>query len=532
MLKNNYFTSVILLFAFVFGFNTNLKANDKANTIAIATTGEPSSLDIHYARGGVWEHMVYQDVYAGLFAKSSEGKSTPNLVESYNVSKDGKTYTFKLKKSNWSDGVPVTAKDFEFAYKRILSAEVASNYAGFLFMIKNAEAYSAGKATVDSVGVKAVDDYTLQITLEYPAAYFTSALTHFTFYPVPKHKVEQLGKGWSKADVMVNNGAYKITEWKANSYVKATRNIQFWDNKNTKIENIVYYTQEDRGALLKRFRAGELDISDDFDSGQYEWLKANLPAETKIYPYNAVFYLSMNVTGTPNKALANPNVRKAIAMAIDREFITNNVLKSGEVPAYSFVPKGLEKYNPVEYSWKNLSKDAKKAQIKELLKSAGFDENNPLKFELAYTVSEGDKKIAIALASMLKDYNIQVTTNVREVSIHYAELQKQSFEIGRARWVGDYDEASTFLDLLLSNNGQNYGAYKNPTYDKLITQAKASLKETDRNKLYAQAEKMILDENINIPIYYLVSKVLVNQRVVGWKPNTGNFHEVRFLSFK
>jgi oligopeptide transport system substrate-binding protein len=535
MLKTHKLLHAIILASLLIPINfTTLFANEKAtkeNTLTIATMGEPASLDIHYANGGDWEHTIYQDVYTGLFEKDAKGNAVPSLVESYTTSKDGKTYTFKLKRTNWSDGTPLTAHDFEFSFKRILAPETASEYAFFLFIIKDAQNYNAGKTTADKVAIKALDNYTLQVVLNYPASYFIPSLTHYAYFPVPKHKVEKLGKAWSKPDVIVNNGAFKITEWKANSYVKATRNKQFWDDKNTKIEHITYYTQEDRGAVLKRFRAGEVDIAMAFGSDQYEWLKANLPNEIKKAPYNNVSYIAVNVNGA-NKALANPNVRKALAIAVDREFLVNNVLKTGESPSYSFVPTGLEKYQPVEYDWKKLNKEERKALVKELLQSSGFNENNPLKVELSSTISEGSKKISVALTSLFKEYNIIVTPNVREVAIHYAELQKHNFELGLAGWVGDYEEASTFLDLFISTTGQNYGNYKNAKYDDLVAKAKASLNEKERNKLYNQAEAMILNDNAVIPTFNNTTSILVNQRVLGWENNTGNHHQARFFSFK
>lgn len=526
--KNTLILSIFLILLLSFHFINTLYANDK-DTITIATMGEPASLDVHGARGGTWEYLIYQDIYSGLMERNAKGKPSLAVAQSYSLSKDGKVYTFKLKKTFWSDGKPLRAQDFEYSFKRNLSPEVASNYAFLLYIIKNGKDYNAGKVNASSVGVKALDDYTLQITLEYPASYFISTLSHFAYLPVPKHKVEELGKAWSKPENIVSNGAYKIVEWKPNAYVKATKNDNFWDSKNTKINNIIYYTQEDRGAILKRFRSGEIDMADDFDSSQYEWLKANLPKETKVYPYNALFYLALNLTN-PTSPLSNPKVREALTMAIDRDFITNNVLKSGEIPAYSMVPYGLENYQPSEYKWKKLNKEERKTKAKQLLKQEGFDENNPLKLELSYTVSDADKKIAIGIASILKEYNVNITTNVREVGIHYGELQKHNFELGRARWLGAYDEASTFLDLFSSTNRQNYGEYNNPKFDALLAKAKGTLNEKARNKLYNQSEDMILDNTLSIPIFYMVSKGLVNIRVQGYEQNVVNFHPTRFLS--
>ncbi|MFL1781014.1 ABC-type oligopeptide transport system, periplasmic component [Candidatus Hepatincolaceae symbiont of Richtersius coronifer] len=519
---------VILLGVFL---TKNTVKEDK-DTIAIATMGEPASLDPHRAIGGTWEQMVFQDIVSGLIEQNSVGESVPSLAQSWTVSPDGKTYTFKLRDSKWSDGVPVTAHDFAFSYKRMLSPEIASNYVSFLYVIKGGEAYNTGKARAEDVGVRAVNDKTLEITLEEPISYFINALTHFAFFPVPKHVVEKHGKDWTKVENIVNNGAYKLVEWKSHSYIKATRNDKYWDAANVKIGNIIYYTQEDRDAILKRFRSKEIDIVSDFSSDKYDWLMQNMKEQTFTYTYNATFYLTINLSNNTKKPLLSKNVRTALAMAIDREFITDKVLRSGEIPAYAFIPTGLDGYVPVEVTWKTLNKEQRLAKARELLLAEGISPENPITIELAYNTSENDKKIVIAISNMWKELGINTELINREVSIHFGELLKQNFNIGRARWVGDYDEASTFLDLAVTTGSTNYSKYSNLAYDNLVAKGKKSLDKEARNRLYSQAETILLEDLPVIPVYYFVSKNLVAPRVKGWQANTSNFHLVKYLSLE
>ncbi len=439
------------------------------DTLRVATMGEPASLDPHKV-SGTWENYIVGDMFVGLMTEDAKSKAVPGVAESWTVSEDGKTYTFKLRRSLWSDGVPVTARDFVYSLQRILLPETAAEYASVLYIIEGAEALNTGKGEASALAVKALDDYTLEIKLTGPAPYFLELLTHYTAYPVPKHVIDKVGKMWTKPENMVVNGPYKLVEWLPNTYVKLTKNDKWWAADSLTIDDIVFYTQEDRAAVQKRFRAGEIDVAMDFASDQIEWLKKNLPDETRISPYMGVYYYPINSQKEP---FTDVRIRKALSMAINREAIVDKVLKTGELAAYSFVPPGVAYYdNPAEVAWKNIPYAKRLKEAKALLKEAGYDAKKPLKLTLRYNTSENHKRVAVAVASMWKQLGVKVELFNSEVKVHYADLKQGDFEVARAGWIADYNDAQNFLYLLETRTGaNNYGRYSNPEYDKLMLEA-------------------------------------------------------------
>jgi oligopeptide transport system substrate-binding protein len=432
-------------------------------------------------------------MFVGLTTEDPTSKAVPGVAESWTVSEDGKTYTFKLRKSTWSDGTPLTANDFVFSLQRILLPETAAEYASLLYIIKGAEAINTGKAAADTLGVKAIDDYTLQVQLTGPAPYFLELLTHYTAYPVPKHVIDKVGKAWTKPENMVINGPFKLVEWLPNTHVKLTRNDKFYGNDSVVLDNVTFYTQEDRAAVQKRFRAGEIDVAMDFASDQIGWLRKNLPDETRIAPYMGVYYYPINSSVEP---FTDKRIRQALSMAVNRKAIVEKVLKTGELAAYSFVPPGVAYYdNPSEVPWKDMPYGERVKKAKELLKEAGYDANNPLEFTLRYNTSENHKRIAVAVASMWKQIGVKAELFNSEVKVHYADLKQGDFQVARAGWIGDYNDAQNFLYLLETRTGaNNYGRYSNPEYDKLMMEAEVTADLVKRGELMRKAEAMAMDD--------------------------------------
>jgi len=498
--------------------------------LRIASMGEPASLDPHKV-SGVWESAVIGEMFVGLTAENIKAEPIPGVAKSWTISEDGKTYTFKLRKSNWSDGTPFTANDFVFSMRRILLPETAAEYASLLYIIKGAEAVNTGKAKPETLAVKALDDLTLEIQLTGPAPYFLELLTHYTAYPVPRHVLEKYGKLWTKPGNMVVNGPYTLVDWVPNTDIKLTKNPKFWDAADVSIDNITFYTQEDRTAVQKRFRAGEIDIALDFSSDQINWLRKNLPKETRIAPYMGVYYYPINTTKKPFTDL---RVRKALAMAINREAIVDKVLKTGEIAAYSFVPPGMANYDKgAEVDWKNIPYPERIKQAKELLKEAGFSPNHPLEFTLRYNTSENHKRIAVAVASMWKQIGVKAELFNSEVKVHYADLKQGDFQVARAAWVADYNDAQNFLYLLETRTGaNNYGRYSNANFDKLMLEAEVTADLKKRSELMRQAEAQAMADLPIIPIYHYVSKSLVSQKVKGFIDNPKNVHRCRYITLQ
>ncbi len=528
-LWNNKLLVIVVLFLFgICAYIYTSKNNDMSETIRIAILGEPTTLDPNFIEGGTWERMVLQDAFTGLFENDENGNIIPALVDKYEVSKDGTLYTFYLKDTKWSDGVKLTAYDFQFSYKRMLDPNTPAIYAYYHFPIKNAEQYKLGKVGFDQVGVKVLDEKTLQIKLEKPMGYFITTLSHPATFPIPQHIVEKYGKSWSNTEHIVSNGAYKISSWKLKSYIKSIKNDLYFDANKVHIKNIIYYTQEDRSSLLKRYRAGEIDILDDFPSDQYTWLKANYPNDIRISPFSAIYFIAINMD---NPYLKNIKVREALNLAIDRKIIVEKILKTGETQAYSLSPF-IGPYNPAQYNLRKISQDDRIKQAKKLITSLGFDNKKPLQLNLSYTNDENDKKIIIAVADMWAKIGVKVNLVSKEIAIHYQELHNQNFELGRVRWLGHYADPATFLEIFQAKVANNFGNYNNSQYDYLFKKASATLNEKERNLSYKQAEQLLLNDYAFIPLFFNTKRILLNPRVYGWEPNILNIHLVKYMSLK
>lgn len=486
---------------------------------------EPSTLDPHLATG-TWENNIIGDLFVGLITETADGSLTGGAAEKWQISDNGKIYTFYLRKDAlWSDGKPVTADDFVFSFRRILSPAFAARYANILYLIENARSINTGELKdFDKLGVKAVDDYTLQIRLETPAAYFISLLTNFASFPVPRHVVEKFGKNWSNAPSMVSNGPYKLAEWKSQQYVKLIKNDFFYDSDNVKLKEVYFYPTSDTAAALKRFRNGELDINIDFPMEQYEWLQENMPKETLVSPQQGIYYYAINQR---LKKFQDIRVRKALALSLDINTLVSKVIQGGVIAAYNFVPPFAD-YQPAQVPFKNMPMSQRLDSAKKLLQEAGYSREKPLTLVIQYNTSENHKKIAIAVASMWKQIGVQCSIVNAEAAVHFSDMAMGKFEIGRLGWIAEYADAQAVLRLLQPGK-LNYGAYQNAAYDKKMQQASETIDPKKRALLLREAEQMALNDFAVLPIYFYVSKNLVSQKVKGWQSNSRDVHRSRWL---
>ena len=495
-----------------------------------AIIGEPKSLDPHSV-SGTWENTVVGDLFMGLATDSADAKPVPGAAESWTISDDGLTYTFKLRDHAWSDGTPVTAEDFVYAWRRLLDPNRGAEYASIMYPVKNAQAINAGTNTdLASLGVSARDERTLEVTLEQPTGYFIELLTHYTAYPLPRHVVEKFGNEWIKPGNLVVNGPYLVTEWVPHSHLTALKNDKFYDAANVKIDKVIYYPLEDRNAALRRFRAGEVEFVAEFSSEQIGFLKENLPEETRIFPELGVYYYVFNEEREPFK---DPRVRRALSMAIDREGITDKILKTGEIPAYGIVPPNTGDYGKGEVAaWSTTPYKERVAEAKKLLAEAGYGQGGkPLAFELSYNSSEDHKKIAVAVQAMWKALGVQANLVNREAKVHYDLLKQAQFDVARAAWIADYNDPQNFLYLLETRTGpNNYGRYSNANYDKLMADQAATVDVGKRMELMHGAEKQVLADDAWAPIFFYVSKVLVAKNLQGWAENPKKIHRARWMS--
>ncbi|MEC9406052.1 MAG: peptide ABC transporter substrate-binding protein [Pseudomonadota bacterium] len=485
---------------------------------------EPQTLDPHKAEG-VPSSNILRDLYEGLTGEAPNGDIIPGAAESWTISEDGTVYRFRLRESaRWSNGDPVTAQDFVFGLRRSADPMTASKYAQILAPIQNAERVVSGELPVEELGVKALDELTVEIRLKAPTPYFLGLLNHSSTYPVHRPSIEAHGDKFSRPGNLVGNGAYVLSEWVVQSHIVLQRNPNYWDDANTTINTVYYYATEDQSSELKRYRAGELDYTYDVPVSQVAWIRDNLGDELEVSTYLGVYYFGFNVTKPPFKD--NVKLRRALSMAIDRQVICDKIVKLGEQPAYGFVPPGITGYTSQVAEYADLDREARFEEARRLYREAGYSKENPLKVEIRYNTHENHKKVSLAVAAMWRavlgvDYTL--INEEWKVFLQTRKL-KQDTEVFRAGWIGDYNDPYTFLELLHSKHGINDSGYNNPEYDALLAEIAVQTDMARRTQLMEQAERMLLADQPIMPIYYYVEKGLVKPYVDGFVPNIMDHH--------
>ncbi|KJF91659.1 ABC transporter substrate-binding protein [Photobacterium leiognathi] len=476
---------------------------------------EPESLDPQKV-SGVPESNVIRDLLEGLVNQDSKGNLVPGAAKSWET-EDYKTWTFHIRDdAKWSNGDPVTAEDFVYTWRRLADPKTASPYASYIQMttMANAEDIIAGKKAPETLGVEAVDSKTLKVTLDKPVSYFASMLVHTSMKPVNQKVVEKFGDEWTKVGNYVSNGAYKLDTWVVNERIVLARNENYWDNKNTVINQVTFLPIENQVAAMNRFLAGELDMTYEMPNEHFKRLQKEYPQDVKVTPYLCSYYYEFNMTRKP---FDDANVRKALSYAIDRDVLAKFIVGKGETPAYNFTPlatNGLDVEMP-EYS--KLDQKQRLAKAKELLKAAGYDQNNPLKFNLLYNTSENHKKIAVAISSMWKKgLGVTAVLENQEWKSYLDAKRQGNFDISRAGWCGDYNEASTFLAIMRSDHSQNYPKYSSAAYDKAIDDAVLAKTDAERAADYKDAEAKLAEDMPIMPIYHYVNARLVNPQLGGY----------------
>ncbi len=511
------------------GRDVTAQSEDGLVTLNRGNSAEPSSIDPHRA-SGVWENNIIGDMFIGLYTEDIEANPILGAAESHTVSEDGLVHTFILREGHvWSDGAPVTAYDFEFAFQRILSPEMAAEYAAILYVIDNAQEINTGAVTdFTQLGVRAVDARTLEIHLNRPAPYLPQLLTHYTTFPVPMHVIEEHGDQWARPENIATNGPYVLDDWIPNDHITVVKNPLFYDAENVAVDVVNYFPTDDASSALRRFRAGELDLNTDFPAQQYEWLKENLPEETRTFPYIATTYIAVNTERPP---FDDVRIRRALAMAIDRDTIAYQILKTGQTPAYTLVPPLIPNYEAPQADFAGMSQEDRIAAAQALMREAGYGPDNPLEFVYRYRERVELRRSAVAVRDFWTQIYVDVDLVNTETATHYDDLRAGNFALGDAGWVADYADAENYLFLVDSNSGQlNYGNYSNPEYDALLAQAAQTPDLAERAAILAQAEAIIMYEMPLIPTTYGVSKAVVGPHVAGWVDNALNIHRTRFIS--
>ncbi len=492
---------------------------------------EPETLDIHRS-SGIPEFDLQVDLFEGLVHYGPAGEPVPGVAERWEVSADGLTYTFHLRNTaRWSNGDAVTAADFLYALRRGVAPATASRYAFILYPIANAEEIATGAlADPTKLGIAAPDDRTVVFTLKAPTPYFLGLLTHHMAFPVHRVSLERYGERWTRPANLVGNGAYKLAAWVPQSEITLVKNERYWDAASVKLERVVYVATEDLGAELRRYRAGEIDICNDVPIDQIEWIQRHLGAEWHPTPYLGTYYYGFNLLKPPFKDA--PKLRQALALAIDRETLVERISRAGEKPAYSWVPPGIgNRYVQQRPEWAGLTQAERDARARTLYAEAGFGPDNPARFELLYNTSENHRRLAIAIAGMWKrTLGVEVALRNEEWKVYLASRSAKAFQVIRQAWIGDYNDANTFLELLKSDIGdQNSEGYANPRFDALMKAAERTVDLDARARLMEEAERIVMTDLPLIPIYHYVSKRLVKPWVTGWVDNIVDIHPSRYL---
>ncbi|WP_120511343.1 ABC transporter substrate-binding protein [Photobacterium salinisoli] len=479
---------------------------------------EVASIDPHKTEG-VPESHVIRDLLEGLVNQDGDGNTVPGVAESWET-KDNRTFIFHLRKdAKWSNGDPVTAGDFVYSFKRAVDPATASPYSWYLEMttMKNAADIIAGKKDKDALGVFAQDDNTLRIELEQAVPYFVKMMGHTTVKPVNQKVVEKFGDDWTKPENFVGNGAYVLDNWVVNERIEMKRNPYYWDNEHTVIDKVTYLPIENQVAEMNRFLAGEIDITNELPNEHFRRLEKEHPEDVAISGNLCSYYYGFNNAKAP---FDDVRVRKALSFAIDRDIITKALLGQGQKPAYFLTPEITAGFDPVAPEYAGMTQKERVAKAKELLKEAGFDSSNPLNFTLLYNTSENHKKIAVAIASMWKK-SLGVTAELenQEWKTYLDNRRQGNFSVTRAGWCGDYNEASSFLSLMQSNNTSNDPRYHSKAYDDIMAKALETTSDAEREALYVEAEKLLAKDMPIAPIYQYVKARLVNPKVGGYPRN-------------
>lgn len=461
---------------------------------------------------------VVSQLFEGLYNEDAAGNPTPGAAESYDVNADNTVYTFHLRDAKWSNGDPVTAGDFVYGWQRAVDPATASTYAYYLGLVNvvNADDIVAGKLPLTDLGVKAVDDKTLEVTLKASTPWFVKTLAHSTLFAAHKATIAKFGADWTKPENIVGNGSYILAENSPGERVVLKRNPNYWDDAKTVINEVQFLTINDENQGLTRWRAGEVDQTD-VPAGQYPALKAELPTETYSVPQFCTYYFSVNMTATAPDALKNKQVRQALNLAIDRDVIVNNVLQGGQTPAYSFTNPNTAGFEMPTIPAASMSQADRDAKAKELMAAAGYGPDHPISLDYIYNTSEAHKKIATVVGQMWKE-KLGVTLNLQdmEFAILSDMRHEQNYQLARNAWCGDYNEASTFLSLHDSKSEQNDSGWANADVDKLLADAKVS---ANPNEQYKKVEEIAAEEVSIMPVYFYAKVFMQKSNVKGWPFN-------------
>ena len=488
---------------------------------------EPQSLDPHKIEG-VPESALARDLFEGITIVGPDGEILPGSATSWE-NKDFTVWTFKIREdAKWSNGDPVTAQDFVYSWQRLADPNTASPYESYLQYahIVNIDDIIAGKKKPTELGVKALDNNTLEITLSEAVPYLPKLLAHSSMSPVNQKVIEKFGEKWTQPANFVGNGAYVLKNWTVNERIELERSPTYWDNKNTVINKVTFLPISSEVTDVNRYRAGEIDMTySNLPIEFFQKLKKEIPDELRISPYLCTYYYEINNEKAP---FDDPRVREALKLSMDRDIITYKVKNQGDIPAYGFTPPctdGIKESKPEWFaSW---TQEQRNEKARQLLEEAGYNKANPLKFKLLYNTSDLHKKVAIAASSIWKkNLGAEVSLENQEWKTFLDTRHQGNYDVARAGWCADYNEPSSFLNMMLSYSSNNTVHYKNKQFDAYMKESLRVKSDDERAEIYQKAEGVLDKDSAIVPLYYYVNTRLVKPYVGGYsgKDPLDNLH--------
>ncbi len=503
------------------GGESNVTEGNRLGILHYGNGSEPQGLDPHVVTGVPENHLI-RALFEGLAVKNPYTlEPEPGVAERWEFSEDRRTITFYIREDAlWSNGDPMTADDYVWSWWRALNPAMGNLYAYMLYPVANAEAFATGEIDdFNQVGVKALDEKTLQVTLTEPTPYFLQLMDHYSTFALHRPTIEKFGKAtdrftrWTRVENIVSNGAFRLQEWKLNRRITMAKSDTYWDRDNVKLNGVVFYPTENIVSEERMFRVGQLHYTQTIPLDKIPVYQAMENTPYVQAPYLGTYFFLINTNRPP---VDDVRVRKALSMAIDRHKLNDTVLQKSNVPAYSITPPGTLGYQPPKLF------DFDPEQARALLADAGFPNGEGWPgLELIYNTSESHRKIAVALQQMWKDeLNIKVTISNQEWKVYLDSVTQMEFDIARRGWIGDYVDPNNFLDLYLTGGGNNNTGFSDPRYDEMITRLAPQAKtREERFAIFYEAETMLMEQMPILPIYTYTSKHLIHPSVKGLPAN-------------
>jgi oligopeptide transport system substrate-binding protein len=491
--------------------------------------GQPGSLDPQRAEDA-FSYDVLRDLYEGLTASTPAGEVIPATATSWRIDEDGRRYVFLLRhEARWSNGDPVVAADFVDGFRRALDPATVSGAADLLRSIENAPAILRGELPADQLGVRALDEHSLEIRLSHPVPYFPDILTNTVASPVHHSSLAESG-GFSKPGTTISNGPYVLADFSPGASIRLARNPYYWEASAAAFDEIHYEFVADENAEFTRFRAGELDVTNTVPEQRFRELLAAPGSGLQHRATLATFYFTFNTDSGPLRG--KRALREALSLAIDREAITESVTRAGQIPAYSLVPDGAWNYTPAHYIWRQNSMQERADRARLLYSAAGYSGKHPLRLRLLYNENELVQKVCIAIAAMWKEA-LGVETELIQMEFKAylaARADPAQWDVVRVGWTADYNDASTFLDTMTRGSPQNFGRWSNVQYADLLESAAIEGDPARRRDTLQQAESLMLNDYPLLPVYFYVTRRLVQPRIAAPVINPMNRTYSRYFS--